>query len=161
MPRSAAVVASMLATLALACGRPPAQVAVGEAFTHPEAGFSLIVPDGWHLQETRAGVALVRELPYGGGYPTLKVRRVDATEATALSLDGATFTHGGTRTEYRYQAWNNARGRGWRLEALISTGDAVLFADASIWDEATDLDRKLFETWFWPVVSSLQDPAAP
>ncbi len=147
--------------LLVGCGRPTAQVATGETFSHPNANFALVVPEGWRLQQTRMGISLVREIQYGGGFPTLNVRRVDAVEASALSLDGSSFASGSRQVEYHYQAWNNARGRGWRLEALLTTDGSTLFADASIWDESTALDRGVFEAWFWPVLNSIEDGGAP
>lgn len=161
MPRGTPAAGVLLVLLLVACGRPSAQVATGTPFTHPDAGFSVVVPDGWHLQQRRTGVTLVREVQFGGGFPTLNVRRVDAAEADALGMDGGSFTSGARRVQYHYQGWNNARGRGWRLEALLTEGDVSLFADASIWDEQTSLDRAVFEAWFWPVLNSIEDERAP
>jgi hypothetical protein len=161
MFRGAPAACALLALFLASCGRPPARAAIGESFTHPSAEFELIVPEGWHARETRAGVTLVHEVQYGGGFPTLNVRRVDSQETAALALAGSSFTSGGREIQYRYQSWNNSRGRGWRLEALISTGGATLFADASIWDDTPTLNKQLFEAWFWPVLNSVQDRAGP
>ncbi len=163
MRRPALVAGTLVALLSLAaCGRPPAAVATGEVYVTDEADFELIVPEGWRAAPAAGGVTLTRETQYGGGFPTLNVRRVTAAEIDALRLSGVTVKSAGRTIEYRYQAWKNSRGRGWRLEALIraeesASGGGALFAEASVWDDEPALNRAVFEDWFWPVLNSIRE----
>ena len=127
----------------------------GNPLVHPEARFTLIVPEGWQTSVSSMGVSLVRTQPYGGGYPTLNVRRVTSQEADVLRFKGSSFDNGSGRTAYRYQRWHNPRGSGYRLEALLDGDGGLLFADASVWDPATDLNHDFFEQAFWPIINSV------
>jgi hypothetical protein len=144
-------------TLLLACSdKPSAPVVTGAEFEHPEADFSLTVPEGWQRSISRAGVSLVRTLPYGGGYPTISVRRLDDDEGIPLTFDGSSFENGQSRLEYRYQRWHNPRGSGYRLEVYLSGSSLNLFVEASVWDPARALNRKFFEQAFWPIINSIR-----
>ena len=143
--------------LLLACGRPPATIAEGATVSH-QAGFRVTVPDGWQVQEGRRSLSLVRQTPYGGGFPTVSVRRVDRAEADALEIDGSSYEVSGTEVVYRYRSWSNSRGRGYRLEALLEGPGGILVTEASIWDPSPSLDRALFEREFWPIINSIVDP---
>ena len=137
--------------------RPAASVtAVGSPLEHPEAHFTLTVPEGWQSSLSRTGVSLVRTESYGGGYPTLNIRRITTGEAEVLRFDGSSFDGESGRVEYRYQRWHNPRGSGYRLEALLRQRSGLLFADASVWDPASSLNQDLFENSFWPIVNSVK-----
>ncbi len=153
--RTAGALGALL--LVLACGGPPQTIAQGEALVHDEGSFAVVVPDGWRARQNRSGVTLTRDTPYGGGFPSLVVRRVDAVEAEALRFDGSRFAGPPGPVLYRYQGWSNTRGRGWRLEALVGEQQSWLFVEGSIWDDSASIDRTLFEAEFWPVVNSLND----
>ena len=116
------------------------------------------MPEGWQSSLSRSGVSLVRSQPYGGGYPTLNIRRISEEQASSLRFDGSSFDSEGGRVEYRYQRWNNPRGAGYRLEALLSGKSGLLFADASVWDPAKNLNRAFFEDSFWPIIHSVRSP---
>lgn len=116
------------------------------------------MPEGWQSKLSRSGVSLVRSKPYGGGYPTLNVRRISEEQAKSLRFEGRSFDHEGSRIQYRYQRWNNPRGAGYRLEALLSNDSGLLFADASVWDPARSLNRAFFEEAFWPIINSVRSP---
>ncbi|MEE2830670.1 MAG: hypothetical protein VX498_15900 [Myxococcota bacterium] len=126
--------------------------------SHDEAGFSLTVPSDWQVNSTGRGLSLVRKTPYGGGFPLVKIRRITSAEAEVLAVKGNRIrrSQGGEIT-YRYQRWSNARGTGYRLEALVRSDRGLLFADASVWDSSTQINRKFFETEFWPVINSLKE----
>ena len=147
-----------LLALHLGCSpRPPSAVAQGSAIACEAADFHLTAPQGWRSRVTRGSIALTRELPYGGGYPTVNVRRLEPDEALAQAFeDGQTRTPGG-RASFRYQRWGNARGRGYRLDVLLETGSGWLAIDASVWDEAQSLDQRFFNEQFWPIVNSVVD----
>ena len=51
--------------------------------------------------------------------------------------------------------------RGYRLEVLITSSSGLLFADASVWDQASSLDRRIFEREFWPIINTLVDRGLP
>ena len=146
------VVAFAILVLLSACNRPPSIQAEGQVVQHG-AGFEVTVPDGWQVTESRAGLAVVRMTPYGGGFPTLHVRRVDRAEADALAISGSSRRLADTETTFRYRAWSNSRGRGYRLDALLQGS----------WDSSTSLNRRLFDEEFWPIINSIVDrgPAAP
>ncbi len=150
----------LCALLLGACGRPPDTLAIGSTVRH-QAGFRITVPDGWEVRESRMSVSLVRRTPYGGGFPTLNVRRVVRTEADALEISGSSFDTEAGRVTYRYRSWSNARGRGYRLEALLEGPRGLLVTEASAWDPAPALDRELFEREFWPIVNSIVDEGTP
>jgi hypothetical protein len=156
------VVAFAILVLLSACNRPPSIQAEGQVVQHG-AGFEVTVPDGWQVTESRAGLAVVRMTPYGGGFPTLHVRRVDRAEADALAISGSSRRLADTETTFRYRAWSNSRGRGYRLDALLQGSRGILVTEASIWDSSTSLNRRLFDEEFWPIINSIVDrgPAAP
>ena len=99
---------------------------------------------------------MVRALPYGGGYPTITIRRIDNDEATVLSFKGESFQNTQGQLEYRYQRWHNPRGSGYRLEVLISAQELQLFVEASIWDPARAINKEFFEEAFWPIIKSIR-----
>ena len=144
------------ALLLCACGRPPATVAEGSVVRH-DAGFEVVVPDGWQVQESRMGLSLIRQVPYGGGFPTLSIRRIDRPEAEALEISGSSHRLEGTEVAYTYRSWSNSRGRGYRLDALLDGPKGLLFTEASVWDPSPSLDRLLFEEQFWPIINSIVD----
>jgi hypothetical protein len=155
-----AVTSALIVALSLvaACSsKPSLSVAtVGKPLEHPKAHFSLTVPDGWEPSLSTRGVSLVRSVPYGGGYPTLNVRRITSGEAEVLHFDGNSFDGVTGRVEYRYQRWRNPRGSGYRLEALLHSSSGMLFADASVWDPAKDLNQAFFDDAFWPIINSVK-----
>lgn len=102
-------------------------------------------------------MTLVRRTPYGGGFPTLNIRRVTEAEAAVLSVSGPKVEQKIGRISHRYQRWTNSRGQGYRLQALVRTETGLLFSDASIWDPSPKLDRGFFEQEFWPILNSLED----
>ncbi len=145
------------AVLVCACGgRPPSDAARGERVVHPDASLSVAVPDGWQLQRSRAGFSLVRTTPYGGGYPTFNVRVVGTEDLPTLRFDGRKVVTGPGRVEYRYEKWSNARGRGYRLEALVDADTTWLYVDASVWDPALSMDREFFDQVFWPLLNAVR-----
>lgn len=148
---------AVAAALLCACGgRPPSQAARGERVVHPDAALSVVVPDGWQVQRSRAGFSLVRATPYGGGYPTFNVRVVGTEDLASLRFDGRAVQTGAGRAEYRYEKWSNARGRGYRLEALVEAERTWLYVDASVWDPAMRMDREFFEEVFWPLLNAVR-----
>lgn len=148
-----------LSLVAACSSRPSLSVATtGSPLEHPEAHFTLIVPDGWQPSISSRGVSLVRTEPYGGGYPTLNVRRITSGEAEVLDFDGSSFDGVAGRVEYRYQRWHNPRGSGYRLEALLHNSSGMLFADASVWDPAKEMNRAFFDEAFWPIINSVRTP---
>ncbi len=137
------------------CSRHPAVVETdGEVLVHQEAKFSILLPTGWQVHRSRDGFSLVRTAAYGGGYPTLNIRRIGFEEARALTFDGDRFHGAAGKVDYRYQRWSNSRGRGYRLEALVWTGKHHLFADASVWDPSLRMDRGFFDREFWPIINA-------
>lgn len=147
-----------------ACGgQPPTAPARGEVLDCAGGGFSLVVPEGWQGRASRAAVTVTRTLPYGGGYPALNIRRVNRAEIDAVDFDGTTLEARGGEVKYRYRRWRNARGQGYRLEALVTTPGGTLFADGSVWDPAQSMDRRFFHGAFWPMINSVsvRAPAAP
>ena len=141
----------------LACSdEPSAPLVTGAEFEHPEADFSLVVPEGWQRSVSSLGVSLVRTLPYGGGYPTISIRRLDDDETRPLTFNGNSFENGQGRLEYRYQRWHNPRGSGYRLEVYLSGSSLNLFVEASVWDPARALNREFFEKAFWPIINSIR-----
>ena len=141
-----------------ACGaRPPTQPATGERVGHNEGGFSLIAPESWQVTSGGRGLSLVRRTPYGGGFPTLTVRRITEAEAAVLGVSGRKLERATGVFTYRYQRWSNTRGQGYRLETLLRTKDGLLFSDASIWDPSPQLNRRFFDEEFWPILNSLQE----
>ena len=152
---------AMLCLATSACGaRPPTQPATGERVTHDEGGFSLVAPEAWQVTSSGRGLSLVRRTPYGGGFPTLTVRRVTQAEASVLAVSGRRLERPGGAFTYRYQRWSNTRGQGYRLETLLSSNGSLLFCDASIWDPSPQLNRRFFEEEFWPILNSLQEGSA-
>jgi len=115
----------------------------------------MVLPDGWQLSSPRDGFSLIRSTPYGGGYPTFNVRVVSAEDLPSLRFDGKRVAAGPGEAEYRYERWSNARGRGYRLEALIDANGTWLFADASVWDAAGRMDETFFHEVFWPLLNSV------
>jgi hypothetical protein len=145
------------AVVLCACGgRPPSQPAQGDRVVHPDVSLSVAVPDGWQVQRSRAGYSLVRNTPYGGGYPTFNVRVVGTEDLRTLRFDGRTVVTGPGRVEYRYEKWSNARGRGYRLEALVDAESSWLYVDASVWDPALSMDRVFFNEVFWPLLNAVK-----
>jgi hypothetical protein len=142
-PLRAFLAAGLLVVLAGCGARPPAAIAQGQRVECPG----------------RSAVTVTRLLPYGGGYPALNVRRVDGSELAAVDFDGSTLQSQAGAVKYRYRRWRNARGQGYRLEALISTPNGTLFADGAVWDPAQSMDRRFFHEAFWPMINSLR--AAP
>ena len=148
----------LCAALLLSCSdKPSSPVVIGTEFAHPEAAFTLTVPEGWHPTISRTGLSLVRTLPYGGGYPTLTIRRIGAAEAKTLSFDGSQFDTAAAQAEYRYQRWHNPRGSGYRLEVIIKVGELHVFVEASVWDPARTINQGFFEQTFWPIINSIHD----
>ena len=135
--------------------KPPTAAAVGGLTKHPSLGLSMVLPDGWQLNSPRDGFSLIRSTPYGGGYPTFNVRVVSVEDLPSLQFDGKRIAAGPGETEYRYERWSNARGRGYRLEALINAEGTWLFADASVWDAAGRMDQTFFNEVFWPLLNSV------
>ncbi len=136
-------------------GGPPADVARGARTSHPTLPLSMVLPDGWQISSPREGFSLIRSMPYGGGYPTFNVRVVSPEDLPSLRFDGKTAEVGPGRAEYRYERWSNARGRGYRLEALIDAGGTWVFADGSVWDAAGRMDQQFFDEVFWPLINSV------
>lgn len=158
--RNTGLLASLLlcCSVGLSCaGRPPAQVAQGERVEHEQSGFSLIAPPSWQVASTARGLSLVRTSPYGGGFPTLNIRRVTAGEAAVLHVVGSEVRRPAGKFTFRYQRWSNSRGQGYRLEAVLHSAGGLLFADASVWDSGGQINRRFFETEFWPILNSLED----
>ena len=137
-------------------GGPPAAVARGERAAHPALPLSMVAPAGWQLSSPRDGFSLMRSTPYGGGYPTFNVRVVSAEDLPSLQFDGRRTSTPSGEAEYRYERWSNARGRGYRLEALIDASGTWLFADASVWDSAGRMDQTFFDEVFWPLINSVE-----
>jgi hypothetical protein len=143
-----------------ACGaRPPAQAAIGDRVSHSEGGFSLVAPPNWQVTSGNRGMSLVRKTPYGGGFPTLNIRRISAAESKVLAVSGRNVDRATGRFTYRYQRWSNSRGQGYRLEAILRTEQGLIFSDASIWDPSPRLNRQFFDEEFWPILNSLEDHA--
>ena len=139
------------------CAEVPAkQEAVGERVTHPTEAFSVVVPPGWTSRPSRHGLSLVRELPYGGGYPSLSVRPVGPEDLPSLGFAGRRLKRPDGEAEYRYQHWSNTRGRGYRLEVLLRLNGTVLLIEAAVWDPAQRMDERFFDTEFWPIVNAVQ-----
>ena len=146
-----------LGLLLLGCGGgPPAAAARGQRVQHPDVPLSVVRPDGWQVQRSRAGFSLIRVTPYGGGYPTFTVRVVDAGDLPSLRIDGRTFDAGPGRAEYKYEKWSNSRGRGYRLDALVNAEGTWLHVDASVWDPAMRMDREFFNEVFWPLLNAVR-----
>ncbi len=137
-------------------GGPPEEVATGERVQHPSQPLSMVSPDGWQLSSPRDGFSLIRTTPYGGGYPTFNVRVVGSEDLPSLQFDGKEHTSPAGRAEYRYERWSNARGRGFRLEALVDSQGTWLFVDASVWDPARSRDEEFFDQVFWPLLNSVR-----
>ncbi len=151
-----------LLALHLGCSdRPPATVAEGDAVVCDAGSFRISAPAGWRSRVSRNTVTLTRDLPYGGGYPTVNVRRLEEGEALAQAFEGGRLKSPAGEASYRYQRWGNARGRGYRLDVLLDTGAGWLVVDASVWDEAQSLDRRFFDETFWPIVNSVVDGRPP
>ena len=165
MPPSRALrlpwVALLVCLLAGCGGRPPSAVAEGERLDCPDGAFSLIVPEGWQGRASRAAITVTRTTSYGGGYPAMNVRRIGPGELAAVDFDGSTQSSRSGEIKYRYRRWRNARGQGYRLEALITTPQGVVFADGSVWDPAQTMDRRFFHSAFWPMLNSLEARALP
>jgi hypothetical protein len=53
------------------------------------------------------------------------------------------------------------RGAGWRLEALYERDDGTWFAEASVWDAASQRDQPLFDREFWPILNSIEFGSRP
>lgn len=142
-------------------GGPPNRLPSGERTDCAGGGFSVIVPEGWEGRVSRSAMTVTRTLPYGGGYPAMNIRRVSGPELAAVDFPGTTVASPAGEVEYRYRRWRNARGQGYRLEALVRTPQGTLFADASVWDPAQSMDRRFFHDAFWPMLNSLKArPAA-
>jgi hypothetical protein len=137
--------------------RPVAEEAEGLRTVHEVGGFSVVAPDTWQVNEGSRGMTLARLTPYGGGFPTLNIRRVTEAEAAVLSVSGPKVEQKVGRISHRYQRWTNSRGQGYRLQALVRTETGLLFSDASIWDPSPKLDQAFFEQEFWPILNSLKD----
>lgn len=137
-------------------GAPPSAPARGERREHPQLPMSFVVPPGWQLTQGKDGFSLVRTTPYGGGYPTFNVRVVSPDDLPSLRFDGKQFDSGAGTADYRYERWGNARGRGYRLEAIVQAEDTWLFVDASVWDPASRMDREFFEEVFWPLLNAVR-----
>lgn len=152
----ALLVCVLVVILAGCGGRPPSAAARGERVAHPDAGFSVAVPEGWQAQRSRAGFSLVRATPYGGGYPTFTVRKVGTQDLLTLEFDGRHVQTGPGEVEYRYEKWSNARGRGYRMEALVDAQGTWLHVDASVWDPALRMDREFFDEVFWPLLNAVR-----
>lgn len=162
--RVAPVVLAFAALLAFGCGaRPPSAPAQGDRLDCPGGGFSIVVPEGWEGRASRSAVTVTRTLPYGGGYPAMNVRRIDGSEIQAVDFDGTTLDGRIGEVKYRYRRWRNARGQGYRLEAIVATPSGTIFADGSVWDPAQTMDRRFFHEAFWPMINSLsvRTPARP
>ena len=140
-----------------ACGKgPPEEVAAGQRVQHPSQPLSMVSPEGWQISSPRDGFALIRTTPYGGGYPTFNVRIVGTEDLPSLQFDGKEHVSPAGRAEYRYERWSNARGRGFRLEALVDSQGTWLFVDASVWDPARSRDEEFFDLVFWPLLNSVR-----
>ena len=147
----------LLGVLGAGCDSvPKGALTEGELVRLPEAGVELRVPTGWTVRLSDDSLLLTRETPYGGGFPTLSIRAIDSEEATVLGVDGKTVQRGSVQFTYRYLRWNNARGQGYRLEVIASTGGALIFADASVWDPSPKIHAEFFEREFWPVLNSIR-----
>jgi hypothetical protein len=143
--------------LLVACTtRPTVEEAEGLRTVHEESGFSVVAPETWQVNKSGRGLILVRLTPYGGGFPTLNIRRVTEAEAAVLSVSGPKVEQKTGRISHRYQRWTNSRGQGYRLQALVRTETGLLFSDASIWDPSPKLNRAFFEEEFWPILNSLK-----
>lgn len=153
---SALLITSFLLASIGCGGGPPRKLASGERLEVPQGGFSVVVPEGWEGRASRAALTVTRTLPYGGGYPAMNIRRVSGEELAAVDFDGTTVETPAGEVEYRYRRWRNARGQGYRLEALVRTPQATLFVDASVWDPAQSMDRRFFHEAFWPMLNSLK-----
>lgn len=151
-----ACLAAAPAVLSACSDEPSAPLVTGAEFQHPEAEFTLVVPEGWQQSVSRAGLSLVRTLPYGGGYPTITVRQLDDGEVRPSTFDGRRFESGDNQVEYRYQRWYNPRGSGYRLEVYVTGGSLNLFVEASVWDPARSLNKTFFEQAFWPIINSIR-----
>ncbi len=149
----------LLLVMLLSCaGSPPSERAQGETFKHDDASFRITVPSGWKVQSSPTGVSLIRQVTYGGGYPTVNIRRLDLLEAEALSIQGTRLRRDGGEIEYRFQRWNNSKGRGYRLEVLqFNPGGDMLFVEGSVWDSSASLNKAIFDEEIWPIVNSLDD----
>ena len=147
----------LFAGLSACAGGPPATEAVGARTEHPTLSFSIVVPAGWTARPSRQGLALVRDLPYGGGYPSLVVRPIAAEDLPSLAFSGRRRPRPDGEAEHRYQRWSNARGRGYRMEALLRLrGGALLYVEASVWDPAQRMDEQFFDAEFWPIVNTVR-----
>ena len=157
-PAAALVICLLLAGCA---GGPSADAADGRRTAHPDGGFSVVAPEAWQVTLSSRRMTLVREAPYGGGFPTVTIRRVSESEAQVLAVSGPKVRKSIGRFTYRYQRWTNSRGQGYRLQALIRTPEGLLFSDASIWDPSPKLNRSFFDEEFWPILNSLHDQGRP
>lgn len=137
-------------------GDPPTAQPRGDRVKHPELDLSIVLPEGWQLRSSRDGFALLRQTPYGGGYPSFNVRVVGAEDLPSLRFDGKRFASPAGVVEYRYERWSNARGRGYRLEGLVDADGSWLFVDASVWDPARSRDERFFDEVFWPLLNSVR-----
>jgi len=141
-------------------GGPPKEPAEGTRVVHDKSDFSLISPSDWQITSSTRGFSLVRKTPYGGGFPTLTLRRITEAEAKVLNVSGQKTEREEGTFVYRYQRWRNTRGQGYRLEVLYQTGAGLLFADASVWDPSPQLNKRFFEDQFWPILNSLQEDSS-
>lgn len=154
--------ALMLCLLLAGCAAgPPAESPIGQRTFHSEGGFSVVAPEAWRVTSSNRSMILVRETPYGGGFPTITIRRISEAEAQVLSTSGPKVNKDIGRFTYHYQRWTNSRGQGYRLQALIRTQEGLLFSDASIWDPSPKLNRNFFDKEFWPILNSLYDQGRP
>jgi hypothetical protein len=158
LPAIRILTAALLCLGLLSCkGGPPAKPAEGTQVVHEKGDFSLTSPSDWKITSSTRGFSLVRKTPYGGGFPTLTIRRVTESEARVLNVSGQKSEREGGTFVYRYQRWRNTRGQGYRLEALYRTELGLLFVDASVWDPSPQLNRRFFEEQFWPILNSIQE----
>ncbi|MCK6529874.1 hypothetical protein L6R50_20715 [Myxococcota bacterium] len=148
-----------LAWGAPACGPPLDPPAAGRS-VESEAGFSLVVAEGWDARPLRSGLRLVHRTAVGRGFPTMHVEKLpDGTPD--LGAGGRGFRHPAGRGEYRYSRWANPQGHGFRLDVAIRGEAAGFTVRCDVWDERLSVDRDLFETLFWPMIASIRDTAPP
>ncbi len=149
----------LLTLVVVACrgGAPGTRVAEGTPWTDDE-GYQVTVPDDWERTDTRAGARWIRRTPYGDGLPSLTVRCLAAgVPATVIGATSTELPAG--QALYRYERWANSRGRGWRLEALLTTPSGERFEwSASVWDPSPEIDPRFFRDEIWPIIASLKAP---